>query len=116
MAFFGPLWGRLLDEGKAKLRLHLATEDPFPPREMAINGICSEIIVELVIRYEEEGLELESGRMFHSSSVQVCLLISIIGFYPQYAREMAIILSLFFGDTPVDTHSLAALFRHPEFS
>ncbi|KAI9567569.1 hypothetical protein HD554DRAFT_2039580 [Boletus coccyginus] len=49
MAFFGPLWGRLLNEGKAKLQLHLATEDPFPPREMAINGVCSEIIVELVI-------------------------------------------------------------------
>ncbi|KAF8137693.1 hypothetical protein EV363DRAFT_1155703 [Boletus edulis] len=74
MAFFGPLWCKLLDEGKAKLRLHLMTDDPFPPREMAIDGICTEIIIELVIKYEEEGLELEAG------------------FYPEYGRQMAIIL------------------------
>ena len=63
MGFFGPLWCKLLDEGKAKLRLHLMTEDPFPPREaaVAVDGICTEIIIELILKYEEEGLELESG-------------------------------------------------------
>ncbi|KAF8545654.1 hypothetical protein OG21DRAFT_1528348, partial [Imleria badia] len=73
MAFFGLLWSKLLDEGKAKLHLHLTTEDPFLPHETAIDGICTEIIVKLVIKYEE-GLELEAG------------------FYPEYGREMAIIL------------------------
>ncbi|KAG6369893.1 hypothetical protein JVT61DRAFT_13357 [Boletus reticuloceps] len=61
MAFFGKLWHRLLDKGKAKLHLHLMTEDPFPPRELAIPGICTEILIELIIKYEEEELELESG-------------------------------------------------------
>ncbi|KAF8547937.1 hypothetical protein OG21DRAFT_1489797 [Imleria badia] len=74
MARPSPLWCKLLDEGKAKLHLHLMTDNPFPPHKMAIDGICTEIIIELVIKYEEEGLELEAG------------------FYPEYGRQMAIIL------------------------
>lgn len=63
MAFFGPLWHKLLDEGKVKLRLHLMIEDPFSPHEMAIDGICTEVITKLVLKYKEEGLELESGEL-----------------------------------------------------
>jgi hypothetical protein len=40
------------------------TEDPFPPREVAVGGICTEIIVELMLMYEEEGLELKTGEPF----------------------------------------------------
>lgn len=47
------------------LRLHLVTEDPFPSRPMAIasDGICSEILLELVLKYQEDGLELEEGEL-----------------------------------------------------
>ncbi|KAI5983023.1 hypothetical protein EDD15DRAFT_2376899 [Pisolithus albus] len=45
---------------------------------MAIDGICMEILVEMVIKYEEDGLELEAG------------------FYPEHKRSMATIL---FNDT-----------------
>ncbi|KAF8449428.1 hypothetical protein L210DRAFT_3641009 [Boletus edulis BED1] len=65
---------------KVNLCLHLMTDNPFPPREMAIDGICTEIIIKLVIKYEEEGLELEAG------------------FYPEYGRQMAIIL---YSDTQI---------------
>ncbi|KIK20933.1 hypothetical protein PISMIDRAFT_655940 [Pisolithus microcarpus 441] len=41
---------------------------------MAIDGICMEILVEMVIKYEEDGLELEAG------------------FYPEHKRSMATIL------------------------
>ncbi|KAI5983215.1 hypothetical protein EDD15DRAFT_2376782 [Pisolithus albus] len=74
LAFFGPLWCKLLDEAKRRVRLHVATEVPFLHREMAIDGICMEILVEMVIKYEEEGLELEAG------------------YYPEHRRSMATIL------------------------
>ncbi|KAI6018679.1 hypothetical protein BKA83DRAFT_4496161 [Pisolithus microcarpus] len=78
LAFFGPLWCKLLDEAKGRMRLYVATEVPFLRREMAIDGICMEILVEMVIKYEEDGLELEAG------------------FYPEHKRSMATIL---FNDT-----------------
>ncbi|KAI6018721.1 hypothetical protein BKA83DRAFT_4496202 [Pisolithus microcarpus] len=78
LAFFGPLWCKLLDEAKGRMRLYVATEVPFLRREMAIDGICMEILVKMVIKYEEDGLELEAG------------------FYPEHKRSMATIL---FNDT-----------------
>ncbi|KAI6016159.1 hypothetical protein BKA83DRAFT_4129172 [Pisolithus microcarpus] len=74
LAFFGPLWCKLLGEAKARMRLYVATEVPFLRREMAINGVCMEILVEMVIKYEDDGLELEAG------------------FYPEHKRSMAMIL------------------------
>ncbi|KAI6018962.1 hypothetical protein BKA83DRAFT_4495751 [Pisolithus microcarpus] len=74
LAFFGPLWCKLLDEAKGRMRLYVAMEVPFLRREMAIDGICMEILVEMVIKYEEDGLELEAG------------------FYPEHKRSMATIL------------------------
>ncbi|KAI5986659.1 hypothetical protein EDD15DRAFT_2373126 [Pisolithus albus] len=78
LAFFGPLWCKLLDKAKGRMQLYVATEVPFLRREMAIDGICMEILVEMVIKYEEDGLELEAG------------------FYPEHKRSMATIL---FNDT-----------------
>lgn len=65
LGFFPALWCKLLDDSKAMLRLHLVTEDPFPSRPMAIasDGICSEILLELVLKYQEDGLELEEGEL-----------------------------------------------------
>ncbi|KAI6026815.1 hypothetical protein BKA83DRAFT_116929 [Pisolithus microcarpus] len=42
--------------------------------EMAIDSVCMEILVEMVIKYEDNGLELEAG------------------FYPEHKRSMATIL------------------------
>ncbi|KAI6023527.1 hypothetical protein BKA83DRAFT_4125086 [Pisolithus microcarpus] len=78
LAFFGPLWCKLLGEAKARMQLYVATEVPFLRREMAIDGVCMEILVEMVIKYEDDGLELEAG------------------FYPEHKRSMATIL---FNDT-----------------
>ncbi|KAI6032171.1 hypothetical protein BKA83DRAFT_4488779 [Pisolithus microcarpus] len=78
LAFFGPLWCKLLGEAKARMQLYVATEVPFLRHEMAIDGVCMEILVEMVIKYEDNGLELEAG------------------FYPEHKRSMATIL---FNDT-----------------
>ncbi|KAI5994632.1 hypothetical protein EDC04DRAFT_2910431 [Pisolithus marmoratus] len=74
LAFFGPLWCKVLDEAKGRMRLYVAMEVPFLCCEMAINGICMEILVKMVIKYEEDGLELEAS------------------FYPEHKRSMATIL------------------------
>ncbi|KAI6011879.1 hypothetical protein BKA83DRAFT_4501563 [Pisolithus microcarpus] len=74
LAFFGPLWCKLLGEAKARMWLYVATEVPFLHREMAISGVCMEILVEMVIKYEDDGLELEAS------------------FYPERKRSMATIL------------------------
>ncbi|KIK13505.1 hypothetical protein PISMIDRAFT_118767 [Pisolithus microcarpus 441] len=61
LAFFGPLWCKLLGEAKARMRLYVAMEVLFLHREMAINSVCMEILVEMVIKYEDDGLELEAN-------------------------------------------------------
>ncbi|KAI6023113.1 hypothetical protein PISMIDRAFT_104849 [Pisolithus microcarpus 441] len=60
LAFFSPLWCKLLGEAKARMQLYVATEVPFLCHEMVINGVCMEILVEMVIKYEDDGLELEA--------------------------------------------------------
>ncbi|KIK18739.1 hypothetical protein PISMIDRAFT_14124 [Pisolithus microcarpus 441] len=74
LAFFSPLWCKLLGEAKARMRLYVATEVPFLCHEMAIDSVCMEILVEMVIKYEDDGLELEAG------------------FYPEHKRSMVTIL------------------------
>ena len=65
LSFFkhAPLWSKLLDVAKVKMQLHIATENAFPKREMVIDGICSEILEEVIRDYEEKGLELEAGML-----------------------------------------------------
>ncbi|KAI6018646.1 hypothetical protein PISMIDRAFT_103614 [Pisolithus microcarpus 441] len=74
LAFFGPLWCKLLGEAKARMRLYVAMEVPFLQHEMVFDGVCMEILVEMVIKYEDDGLELEAG------------------FYPEHKRSMVTIL------------------------
>ncbi|KIK15159.1 hypothetical protein PISMIDRAFT_115708, partial [Pisolithus microcarpus 441] len=57
LAFFGPLWCKLLDEAKGRMRLYVATEVPFLRREMAIDGICMEILVEMYCLYPPKNIE-----------------------------------------------------------
>ncbi|KIK16844.1 hypothetical protein PISMIDRAFT_112587, partial [Pisolithus microcarpus 441] len=78
LAFYPPLWTKLLDKAKARIRLYIATEEPFLRLETAVDGQCSEEIIELVVKYQEDQSELEAG------------------FYPQYKRSMARML---FNDT-----------------
>ncbi|KAI6023501.1 hypothetical protein BKA83DRAFT_4492174 [Pisolithus microcarpus] len=65
---------KLLGEAKARMRLYVATEVPFLRHEMVIDGVCMEILVEMVIKYKDDGLELEAG------------------FYPEHKRSMVTIL------------------------
>ncbi|KAI6017759.1 hypothetical protein BKA83DRAFT_4496913 [Pisolithus microcarpus] len=74
LAFFGLLWCKLLGEAKVRMQLYVATEVPFLCHEMVINSVCMEILVEMVIKYEDNGLELEAG------------------FYPEHKRSMVTIL------------------------
>ena len=64
LAFFkhAPLWSKLSDVVKAKMWL-IATENVFPECEMAIDGICSEILEDVICDYEEKGLELEASML-----------------------------------------------------
>ncbi|KAI6022342.1 hypothetical protein BKA83DRAFT_4126055 [Pisolithus microcarpus] len=78
LVFYPPLWMKLLDKAKARIWLHVATEEPFLRLETAVDGQCSEIIIELVVKYQEDSSELEAG------------------FYPQHKRSMAWML---FNDT-----------------
>ncbi|KAI6027168.1 hypothetical protein EDC04DRAFT_2605927 [Pisolithus marmoratus] len=78
LAFFGPLWCKLLDEVKGRIWLYVTMEAPFLHHKMAINSICMEVLVEMVIKYEEDGLELKTG------------------YYPEHKRSMVMIL---FNDT-----------------
>ncbi|KAI6127200.1 hypothetical protein F5141DRAFT_1060787 [Pisolithus sp. B1] len=59
-AFLSLLWCKLLDEAKGRMQLYVAMEVPFLCHEMAINSVCMEILVEMVIKYEDNGLELEA--------------------------------------------------------
>ncbi|KAI6020270.1 hypothetical protein BKA83DRAFT_93473 [Pisolithus microcarpus] len=78
LAFYPPLWTKLLDKAKARIQLYVATKEPFLRLETAVDGQCSEEIIELVVKYQEDQSELEAG------------------FYPQYKRSMAWML---FNDT-----------------
>ncbi|KAI5993245.1 hypothetical protein EDD15DRAFT_2367512 [Pisolithus albus] len=76
--FFPPLWNKLFDLAKSRMRLYVALEEPVPRHEVAIQGQCSEILFEVLAHYEEKNLEVEAG------------------YYPQYKLDMA---KLIFADT-----------------
>ncbi|KAI5988730.1 hypothetical protein EDD15DRAFT_2371063 [Pisolithus albus] len=76
--FFPPLWNKLFDLAKARMRLYVALEEPVPRHEVAIQGQCSEILFEVLAHYEEKNLEVEAG------------------YYLQYKLDMA---KLIFADT-----------------
>ncbi|KAI6123738.1 hypothetical protein EV401DRAFT_2069205 [Pisolithus croceorrhizus] len=78
-AFFGALWCKLLDKAKGRMWLYVA-----------IDGAYMEILVEMVIKYKDDGLELEAGNFFNTYYV---LSVSLLAcFYPKHQRSMAMIL------------------------
>lgn len=91
LAFFGVLWCKLIDEAKAMVRLHVATEDPFLPRNVAIDNLCGEIIIELVIKYEEDGLSLEKGEL--SVPPPLYSPDRLLGYYPEHESDMVALVS-----------------------
>ncbi|KAF8547546.1 hypothetical protein OG21DRAFT_1490133 [Imleria badia] len=62
LAFFPPLWVRLLDLAKARMRLYILVDDAFPPLAIAIDGPCQECLLEAMAFNQESGNdELEDG-------------------------------------------------------
>ncbi|KAF8132957.1 hypothetical protein EV363DRAFT_1449155 [Boletus edulis] len=60
LAFFPPLWTKLLDFAKAHMRLYTTVENPFPSLANAIDGACQECLFETLAYYEDNNLELEA--------------------------------------------------------
>ncbi|KAI6045951.1 hypothetical protein EDC04DRAFT_2598516, partial [Pisolithus marmoratus] len=60
-----------LGQGKGRMQLYVAMEVPFLHCEMAIDSIHMEILVTMVIKYEEDGLELEADYRFLSQAQEV---------------------------------------------
>ncbi|KAI6014898.1 hypothetical protein BKA83DRAFT_123532 [Pisolithus microcarpus] len=89
LAFYPPLWTKLLDEAKARIWLYVATEEPFLRLETAVDGQCSEEIIELVVKYQEDQSELKAGKYIPCDTFVVHSQHFPIGFYPQYKRSMA---------------------------
>ena len=55
LAFYPPLWRKLLDFAKARMRLHIAVENTFPWLEQAVDGICHEVLIEVITHFEDKG-------------------------------------------------------------
>ncbi|KAI6019417.1 hypothetical protein PISMIDRAFT_106652 [Pisolithus microcarpus 441] len=88
LAVYPLLWTKLLDKAKARIWLYVATEEPFLRLETAVDGQCSEEIIELVVKYQEDQSELEAGKYIPFDTFVVCSQCFPIGFYPQYKRSM----------------------------
>ncbi|KAG6370848.1 hypothetical protein JVT61DRAFT_10865 [Boletus reticuloceps] len=61
LAFYLPLWHRLLNLAKAHRRLHIAVINGFPKLEDAIDGECHEILCKVIIYYEGKKWEVKKG-------------------------------------------------------
>ncbi|KIM63475.1 hypothetical protein SCLCIDRAFT_44221, partial [Scleroderma citrinum Foug A] len=61
LAFYPPLWRKLLDLAKAQMRLHIAVKNVFPWLEQAVNGIYREVLIEVIAHFEDKGWEVEAG-------------------------------------------------------
>ena len=61
LAFYPPLWRKLLDLAKARMWLHIAVENAFPWLEQAVDRICCEVLIEVIAHFEDKGWEVEAG-------------------------------------------------------
>ncbi|KAG6377811.1 hypothetical protein JVT61DRAFT_14585 [Boletus reticuloceps] len=89
LAFYPPLWQKLLDCAKARMRLYVTVENPFPVLATAIEGACQECLFEVLAYYEENDLEVEAGTSYASNH---SVYLQSIDYYPQYKRDMARLL------------------------
>ncbi|KAI5999535.1 hypothetical protein EDD15DRAFT_2193599 [Pisolithus albus] len=62
IAFYPPLWAKLLDLAKARMRLYVAVENAFPRLEDAVGGQCREVLMEVIAHFEAQGWEVEAGK------------------------------------------------------
>ncbi|KAF8119895.1 hypothetical protein EV363DRAFT_1194276 [Boletus edulis] len=95
LAFFPPLWVRLLDLAKARMQLYILVDDAFPPLATAIDGPCQECLLEAMAFNQESGNdELEDG------------------YFPKYRREMARLVNLQYNDAPTFRCEIKKLVTH----
>ncbi|KAG6369926.1 hypothetical protein JVT61DRAFT_13310 [Boletus reticuloceps] len=93
LAFFPPLWVRLLDLAKARTRLYILVDNAFPPLATAIDGPCQECLLEAMAFNQELGNnELEDGK-FYAFDHFIYSGSHFIGYFPKYRREMARLVS-----------------------
>lgn len=64
LAFYPPLWRKLLDLVKARMRLHIAVKNAFPRLEQGVDGICHEVLIEVIAHFKDKGWEVEPGELF----------------------------------------------------
>ncbi|KAI6004633.1 hypothetical protein EDD15DRAFT_2191456 [Pisolithus albus] len=62
IAFYPPLWAKLLDLAKARMRLYVAVENAFPRLEDAVGGQCREVLMEVIAHFEAQSWEVEAGK------------------------------------------------------
>ena len=64
LAFYPPLWQKVPNFAKAKMRLYVAVENAFPALAEAINGPCSESLLEALACHEDDNIKLEAGKSY----------------------------------------------------
>jgi hypothetical protein len=67
LGFFPHLWGKLLNYAKANFRLYLAISVPFPTKEDALSSVCSELITEEIVHWQDQNCQVEKGNASHST-------------------------------------------------
>ncbi|KAL4069957.1 hypothetical protein V8B97DRAFT_1918015 [Scleroderma yunnanense] len=73
LAFHPLLWRKLLDLAKAQMQLHIAVKNAFPQLEEVVDGICHEVLIEVVAHFEDKGWEVEAGNglLFYFAIIQL---------------------------------------------
>ncbi|KAI6018691.1 hypothetical protein BKA83DRAFT_4496178 [Pisolithus microcarpus] len=74
IAFYPPLWAKLLNLAKARMRLYVAVENAFPQLEDAVGGQCWEVLMEVIAHFEAQGWEVEAG-YYPTHKLDMCRLL-----------------------------------------
>ncbi|KAI6017384.1 hypothetical protein BKA83DRAFT_4497262 [Pisolithus microcarpus] len=74
IAFYPPLWAKLLNLAKARMRLYVAVENAFPRLEDAVGGQCREVLMEVIAHFEAQGWEVEAG-YYPTHKLDMCRLL-----------------------------------------
>ncbi|KAL4079786.1 hypothetical protein J3A83DRAFT_4368638 [Scleroderma citrinum] len=93
------LWRKLLDLAKAQMQLHIAVENAFPWLEEAVDGICCEVLIEVITHFEDKGWEVEAiiqltGQLFNDtqtfcSNVKKTIMKTLLFDYELYPLSSA---------------------------
>ncbi|KAI6011393.1 hypothetical protein BKA83DRAFT_4502437 [Pisolithus microcarpus] len=74
IAFYPPLWVKLLNLAKAHMRLYVAVENAFPRLEDAVGGQCREVLMEVIAHFEAQGWEVKAG-YYPTHKLDMCRLL-----------------------------------------